>query len=190
MALSALYSQRARSDLPKACHSILHSPATSIKEEKKNTLLLQVLSFPHYFLPLLDFLPPIISLFQICNLLFIFFFVRACVSACALLAVAQCTLLKCIFPNHSSKADCLPREPQPSPTLQEITGRLSRARQHASILQPLYRLGGIVLHCCTFRDQNVPPAVYYCIIIFYQRADSEIKPSQLLPIKGMNEING
>lgn len=79
MALSALYSQRVRSNLPKACHSILHSLTTSIKEEKKNTLLLQVLSFPHYFLSLLDFLPPIISLFQICNLLFIFFL---CVCVC------------------------------------------------------------------------------------------------------------
>lgn len=57
MALSALHSQHAHPDLPKACHSILHSPATSIKE-KKNTLLLQVLSFPQNCLSFLYFLPP------------------------------------------------------------------------------------------------------------------------------------
>lgn len=48
--------------------------------------------------------------------------------SCVSLAVPQCTLLKCIFSNHSSKANCLPREPEPCPMLQEITVRLSRTR--------------------------------------------------------------
>lgn len=41
--------------------------------------------------------------------------------SCVSLALAHCTLLKCIFSNYSSKANCLPREPKPCPVLQEIT---------------------------------------------------------------------
>lgn len=67
-------------------------------------------------------LPPIISLFQICNLLFIFLL--------CLVGRASVHLIKMyiyIF-NHSSKESCLPREPEPCPVLQEITMRLSRTR--------------------------------------------------------------
>lgn len=93
----------------------------------------QTLLIQHYFLPLLDFLPPIISLFQICNLLFIFLFsflfffpFWARTLARVLLAAARCTLLKCTFsPNHSSKGITTHRgKPQPP----EITGRPRPAR--------------------------------------------------------------
>lgn len=74
MALSALYSQHVHTDLPKACHSILHSPATSIKEKEKHLAVTCPLLPPIIFCPsFISSLPPIISLFQICNLLFIFF---------------------------------------------------------------------------------------------------------------------
>lgn len=58
MALSALYSQHVHTDLPKACHSILHSPATSIKEKRKTPCCYMSSPSPHNFLSFLYFLPP------------------------------------------------------------------------------------------------------------------------------------
>lgn len=60
-------------DLPKACHSILHSPATSIKEKKHLAVTSPLLTPIILCLAFISPRPPIISLFQICNLLFIFF---------------------------------------------------------------------------------------------------------------------
>lgn len=103
-------------------HAIPFYIPQPLQLKKKNTLLLQVLSL----LPLLSGSPLFspLSCHQLISDMqspFYLFLVSG-------LAVPQCTLLKCIFPNHSSKANCLPREPEPCPMLQEITVRLSRTR--------------------------------------------------------------
>lgn len=131
-------------DLPKASHSILHYPATSIKE--KTPCCYKSSPYPHYSLPLLYFLPP--SHHQLISDMQSPFYLFSCVS----LAVHQCTLLKCIFSNHSSKANCLPRESEPCPLLQEITVRPSTNQIAHLSLNSIFLFVVLATLCCTSSD--------------------------------------
>lgn len=127
-------------------HAIPFYIPQPLQLKKKNTPCCYTSSpSPHNFPSFLYFLPPshhqLISDMQ--SPFYLFFYVS--------LAVAQCTLLKCIFSNHSSKANCLPGEPQPCPMLQEITVRLSRTRWYDSVLRSAFSIL-VWQHCATQRQ--------------------------------------